>query len=383
MNESTVESRQLWMYPGPCDVPHRHLRERGEQIEAGHGKQWFRDYFDVTEELARLISCPGGVFVLPGNAHLGIEIALKNMTPPNGRVLTVENGHWGRRLAEIAESMGFRVSRLAFAEGEEVSLEEVRQAFAQNHWDIVTLVHGESSTGVLNDLAGIAEMCSAASTGLVVDAVATAGAVPVDCPASLNCGLIFSVAKAVGSECGLVVIGLSERTSNTLKERVHKVGYFSDLRRWQALASAPDMMVPTVGSISVSQFRVLAAAVHAWSAEGSTQRFSRHEVTSRFLRSELRQRGFVTIGDSSPLPTITAARVPSGLPASRLVAELARDRVFVDTGIGDQADQIIRIGHMASNADTDIAHAFFERLDRVLTRLGGDGSNGTRESSTA
>jgi len=363
------DANHLWLLPGPCDVPYERLQQRGIRIESGHGPDWHRQYTDLISRLQRLLSCAGGVFVLPGNAHLGLEIALRNLTQPDGHVLAVENGHWGRRFAEIAESCGFSVSRLSFPDGEPICTSRICAALHEFEYDTLTLVHGESSTGVLNNISEVIKACNSSDTSLVIDAVATAGAVSTCEVSNARCTLVFSVVKAIGSECGFVVLGLSQSASDLICMRKHHVGYFSDINIWHSCLKNSAKLVPTVGSISVSQFRVLSAAIMAWETEGSECRFARHKLASRVLRSELRNLGFRTIGDKNPLPTITAAYVPLRINSSRLVTALTSENVYIDTGIGSDFDRIIRIGHMDEGARPAMIEEFLQRLRAVLHKM--------------
>ncbi len=353
----------------PCDVPFERLQKRGMHIEPSHGLEWHNEYTDLIHRLQRLLYCPGGVFVLPGNTHIGLEIALRNLTKPNGHVLAIENGHWGRRLAEIAECCGFSVTRISFPEGKSACARKICAALNEFEYDTLTLVHGESSTGVLNDLSEVIKACKSRGTSLVLDAVATAGAVSTCEISKASCVLVFSVVKAIGSECGFVVLGLSQSASDRIRMRKHPVGYFSDINIWRSFIGNSSKLVPTIGSISVSQFRVLSAAVHAWEKEGSECRFARHMLASSVLRSGLRALGFQIIGDKNPLPTITAAYIPWKINSSRLVTALAVENVYIDTGIGDEFNRIIRIGHMAEGANTVLMEEFLKRLGIVMKNI--------------
>jgi len=363
------DANHLWLLPGPCDVPSERLQQRGIRIEPGHGPDWHREYAGLIRRLKCLLSCSGGVFVLPGNAHLGLEIVLRNLTQPDGHVLAVENGHWGRRLAEIAENCGFSVCRLSFPDGEPVCTSRICAALHEFKYDTLTLVHGESSTGVLNNLPEVIKACNSSGTSLVLDAVATAGAVSTCDVSNARCALVISVVKAIGSECGFVVIGLSQGATDRIRTRNHHVGYFSDINIWHSCLESSAKNVPTVGSISVSQFRVLSAAIQTWETEGSECRFARHRLASKVLRSGLCALGFRTIGDKNPLSTVTAAYVPLRIKSSRLVAALADENVYIDTGIGSDFDQIIRIGHMAEGASSVLMEKFLQRLRAVLHRM--------------
>ncbi|MDE3054241.1 MAG: alanine--glyoxylate aminotransferase family protein, partial [Gemmatimonadota bacterium] len=117
------------------------------------------------------------VYVVTGSASYGMEMAVRCGSVR--RVLALVCGAFGERFAEIAELTGREVTRVIAEPGEAISAEQVRLALEHGAYDTVTMVHSETSTGVLSDVAGIAAAVRESSNAmLLVDAVTSVGAMP-------------------------------------------------------------------------------------------------------------------------------------------------------------------------------------------------------------
>ena len=148
---------------------------------------WDADFNAVTAILrSRLLDVVQGqdshvVVPLQGSGTFSVEAAVATAVPRDGHVLVLDNGAYCKRAAKLTQLMGRRASVLAFAEDEPVSaaaLDESLKADASiTH---VILIHCETGTGVLNPLAAVAEVCERHAKGLIVDAMSSFGALPID-----------------------------------------------------------------------------------------------------------------------------------------------------------------------------------------------------------
>ena len=148
---------------------------------------WDADFNAVTAILrSRLLDVVQGqdshvVVPLQGSGTFSVEAAVATAVPRDGHVLVLDDGAYCKRAAKLTQLMGRRASVLAFAEDEPVSataLDESLKADASiTH---VILIHCETGTGVLNPLAAVAEVCEHHAKGLIVDAMSSFGALPID-----------------------------------------------------------------------------------------------------------------------------------------------------------------------------------------------------------
>jgi 2-aminoethylphosphonate-pyruvate transaminase len=118
---------------------------------------------------------------LQGSGTFILEAAVATLIGPEHKLLVLINGAYGRRMAAITRRLGRKVETIEWAENEPVDPETVQAALrADPAITHVAVVHCETTTGLLNPLPAIAEAVGAAGRLLIVDAMASFGALPLD-----------------------------------------------------------------------------------------------------------------------------------------------------------------------------------------------------------
>lgn len=118
---------------------------------------------------------------LQGSGTFAVEAAIGTLVPRDGKVLVLINGAYGKRLAKICEVLGRSFSTFETAEDEPTTAADVNRLLRADA-DIthVALIHCETSTGILNPLAEIAQVVAQHGKRLIIDAMSSFGALPVD-----------------------------------------------------------------------------------------------------------------------------------------------------------------------------------------------------------
>jgi 2-aminoethylphosphonate-pyruvate transaminase len=148
---------------------------------------WDADFNALTAELRRqllaIVHGEGTHVVVPlqGSGTFSVEAAVATVVPRDGHVLVLDNGAYCKRFGKLATLMGRRTTIHARAEDEPVSAEEL-DAVLRGDPGIthVGFIHCETGTGVLNPLKAIADVCAKHGKGLIVDAMSSFGALPID-----------------------------------------------------------------------------------------------------------------------------------------------------------------------------------------------------------
>ena len=148
---------------------------------------WDADFNAVTASLrSRLLDVVHGqqthvVVPLQGSGTFSVEAAVATVVPHDGHVLVLDNGAYCKRAARLSQMMGRQVSVLAFGEDEAVSAAALDERLATSPGIThVILIHCETGTGVENPLAEVAAVCERHGKGLIVDAMSSFGALPID-----------------------------------------------------------------------------------------------------------------------------------------------------------------------------------------------------------
>jgi 2-aminoethylphosphonate-pyruvate transaminase len=148
---------------------------------------WDADFNAVTAHVRqRLLDILNGhdthvVVPLQGSGTFSVEAAVATLVPRDGHVLVLDNGAYCKRAARLTELMGRRTSVMGFAEDEPVSAAaldaRLRAVSSITH---VILIHCETGTGVENPLAEVAAVCERHGRGLIIDAMSSFAALPID-----------------------------------------------------------------------------------------------------------------------------------------------------------------------------------------------------------
>ena len=148
---------------------------------------WDADFNAVTARLRTsllgIIHASDSHVVVPlqGSGTFSVEAAVATVVPRDGHVLVLDNGAYCKRAAKLTELMGRRASTMAFGEDEAVSAAaldaRLKTVGSITH---VVLIHCETGTGVENPFAAVAEVCERHGKGLIVDAMSSFAALPID-----------------------------------------------------------------------------------------------------------------------------------------------------------------------------------------------------------
>ena len=316
----------------------------------------------VHRRLQPLFGTARPVYVINGSATAAMEMAVRCGSV--ARVLAVVCGAFGERFAEIAELTGREVTRVIAEPGETVSPQQVRLALEHGSYDAVTVVHSETSTGALSDVAGIAKVVREASNALLlVDAVTSIGAMPFLMDA-WGADFVFTGSqKALALPPGLAFAAASERLLNrahTLTDR----GYVLDLVRYDKFWHKAQS--PTTPSISL--LFALDQQLADIELEGLDARFARHDRMARATWGWVEKDGgsdlwlevLATEGERSP--TVTAVVCEQ---AEWVVRSLSEQGYVIGAGHGELQRTTLRIGHMGDHTVEGL-EALLDAMGRVI-----------------
>lgn len=162
---------------------------------------WDQDYNDITQDirkrllaLAHADSADYTAVLMQGSGTFGVESVLTSVPGPKDTVLVLVNGAYSRRMLEILDHQGIRRLALEFAWNEVPDVAAVEK-FLQEHPEVtlVAMVHSETTSGLLNDIAAVARVVKAQGKTFVVDAMSSFGGVDIDVPAL---GIDFIISSA-------------------------------------------------------------------------------------------------------------------------------------------------------------------------------------------
>ena len=337
----------LLLGPGPSPVSPRVMAALGASPRSHLDADLMALLDDIRLRLARVFRAGDGAIALAvsGTGTAGLEAVVANLTEPGRRALAVVTGYFGDRLAGVLARYGADVHRLDVEWGRAAAPSAVARALAAGRFDLVAVVHGETSTGVRNPIQEIARFAREHGALVLVDAVTTLGAVPLDA-AAWGVDACYSCSqKGLGAPSGLAPVMFSRRA---LERRVACRSFYLDL----ALLEDYWLRRKYHHTISAPLVYALHAALAEVEDEGLDARWQRHERVHRALVTALDGVGLSLLpSHADRLWSLNAVRVPAGVNDADVRSRLRQGHhLEIGAGLGPLAGQIWRVGLMGYGA---------------------------------
>jgi predicted phosphoserine aminotransferase len=325
---------------------------------------------DMQPGLSELFQTRRPVYLSTSSATGMMEAAITNLS--RRRVLCLVNGAFSQRFYKIATACGRPADRLAVPFGEPNLPEALRAALTvdQGHYDLVTVVHSETSTGVLNPLAELSAVVHEFDDILLaVDAVTSLGGTPVRTDEWMLDFVLTGSQKALALPPGLALAVAGDRALQRA-DQVEARGYYFDLldfeRRIQKGQTPNTPVVPMFYALDFQLHRIL--------AEGLETRWQRHAAMADRTTAwvdELTERTGRPFRVLAPpdyrSPTVTVIVLPKKLSGPAVASAIKQRGFTIATGYGELKPSAIRIGHMGDHT-MDELERLLESLEEVLER---------------
>ncbi|XP_047933338.1 alanine--glyoxylate aminotransferase isoform X7 [Anser cygnoides] len=359
--------QRLLLGPGPSNVPPRILAAGGRQL-LGH---MHPEMLQVMDEIKAGIQYAFQTrnrltLAVSGTGHCAMEAALLNLLERGDTVLVAVNGIWGQRAADIAGRLGAEVRELLKPPGEYFSLRDIQEGLARHKPSVLFITHGESSTGVLQPLQGLGELCHRHGCLLLVDAVASLGGAPILMDQQEIDVLYSGSQKVLSAPPGSAPISFSERArEKMLRRKTKPPSFYLDmgwLANYWGCDDKPRMYHHTA---PINSFLSLREGLAMLAELGLERSWERHRANCTLLCQGLRELGLELFvkEEAARLPTITTVRVPEGYAWQEITAFLMNEHgLEIAGGLGPSVGKVLRIGLMGYNSTKD-------NVDRVLGAL--------------
>jgi alanine-glyoxylate transaminase/serine-glyoxylate transaminase/serine-pyruvate transaminase len=361
------------MTPGPTEIPLRVKKAMiRETTNPDLDPSFLELYNNVRGKLQKLLNAEKShIYVMAGEAIMGLEASIANTMKPGDKVIVVANGVFGEGFADIVKAYGGKPLLIA---GENwrggVDVGEVERALEKNRdASILTIVHCDTPSAILNDVRSVAKIARDFGVITIVDAVSTIGGVPVEFD---NWGLDILLGgsqKVLNAPPGLTVIALSDDVWERV-ERVNYTGLYMSFKLWRDMLDVKNVFPYTMPDVLVY---ALDEALNIILEEGLEQVYSRHlkarEASWRALETLNLEPYPSSLEHSSP--TVSAIIVPQSVSERKL-----RDYIWVKYGVllagswGRLEGKVIRVGHMGLQASRTHLLKAYTALARGLKDMG-------------
>jgi aspartate aminotransferase-like enzyme len=358
----------LLMTPGPTRVPERVLRAGGRPMIHHRTPEFSRELGEMVSLLQPFFGTKSLVMPIHTTGRGGLEAAICNLFSPGDAIAVCCNGKFGEMWAGFAESYGLRVVRTATDWNHDVDPAAIDALLAEDtSIRAVAMPYGDTSTGVANDVAGVARVCAARGVLSMADGVSSIGGMPF---AFDEWGVDVAVTasqKCFMSSPGLAFVVLSDRAWKSYERAKLPRNY------WDFAAVRKELSKPkpeTPGTPPVHIVLQMAEALRMLHEEGVAEVHARHARMAALARA-----GSAALGLAPQCPelrgratTLTAIALPADLPPQRLRDGIKARGILTAAGLDKFKDNSFRIGHMGDIREEDVSRTL-AALAEVMAEL--------------
>ena len=256
------------------------------------------------------------VVAVSGSGTAAMEMVIANRFRPNDRVLVPTNGKFGERVAQICKQY-CQVKHIAYDWGRSFDFVELEEQLGRGTYEAVLICHNETSTGITQDAASLAQMCKEYNVAFILDGITSVGGAPVH-PAEWEAeAVVMGAQKCTAGPSGIAAIAINEHFIERL-ETIRKQGdsnpvYYLDLI--SALKKGDDDQTPWTPAINLAMG--WAAALRELEEEGLENRWKRCQTLANGVRNLFTDLGFLLLADGGQQSdTVTAIMYPEGIDDS-------------------------------------------------------------------
>lgn len=354
--------------PGPTEVRAEVLSGMLRPMIPHRGAE-FEELFARLQAGLRKVFLTERPVLVSSSSATGLMEAAVRCAPP-GAVLSLVNGAFSARFAEISASCGHETDTLEAPWGSTVELDEVERRLAAKRYASVTVVHSETSTGALTDVRAVAEIAHRHGALCLVDSVSGVGGAPLRADEwKLDFALTGSQ-KALALPPGLafgVASGAYMEQAATASSR----GKYFDVVEFARYVERDE----TPNTPAISLLYALEVQLASLAAEGLESRWARHAAMARetwewadsfAARHGVRLSILAPVGSRSP--TVSTIVLPEGMRGLEVVAAVAERGFTIGAGYGKLKEHTVRIGHMGDH-DTATLRACLDACGDAISQL--------------
>lgn len=362
-------SKNLLFIPGPVTVAQPVLDAMATQMVDHRGKRFAAVLASIASRMQPIFGTSGEVLVLGASGTGGLEAAVASMFGPGDTLLACPVGVFGQRIIAIARNLGCTVEVLETPWGQGVDPARLRarlEADTQKKIAGILLTHNETSTGVQNVMAPLAEATKAHGAYVVVDSVSGLAASEFTMDAWGFDIVVTASQKALAVPPGLAMVAVSPRAWTKMETNPSPRFYFDlgKAREFAALGQTPWTPPVSIGF-------ALDVALDLYEKEGPQAFWARHARYAHAIRAAVTAMNLdVFSSEGAHSVTVVAVKLPTGVEGAPIQKRLLDEHGFtIGGGQKELKGKIIRLGTMGDLSSGDIL-AMLDALEGAFADAG-------------
>ncbi|MBU9667669.1 2-aminoethylphosphonate aminotransferase [Burkholderia multivorans] len=341
----------LLLNPGPVTLTER-VRRSLLQPDLCHRES---EFFDLQDEArARLVAAyeldpaEWTAVLMTGSGTAAVESMIAALVPKDGKLLVIENGVYGERITQIATQYGIAHDVLKHEWMQAPDLAQIAARLDAGGYSHVAVIHHETTTGRLNDLGAIADVCRARGVKLLVDGVSSFGAEAIDFAGGDIDAVAATANKCLHGVPGAAFVIVRRSALASAASRT----YYLDLGR---LAKLQDQR-NTPFTPSVHAYYALVEALREFDEAGGWRaRHARYKALADQAQAGLAARGMpLVLPEGASSVVLRAYRLPQGVTYEALHDGLKARGFVIYAGQGGLSKELFRISTMGAIEAADV-----------------------------
>lgn len=353
----------VFLQPGPVKIHPRVQRAMGRPTVHHRSQEFTEVVLRLSEGLQSLFQTRHDVTVLTGSGTAGMEAAVGGLAGRGDRVVALDNGKFGGRMADIA-GMHAECVRVKAEWGQGFDMDAVAAALEEAPTKVLAFVYNETSTGTVNQGKELCALAKKHDALVVMDAITALGSVPVPVEDWGVDVCVTGSQKCIAGPPGLSLVSVAPRAFDELR----RFSYYLDLKKHvEKMRGGSTPFTP-----AVPLYMGMLEAVDIALEEGLEQRFLRTRRLAEAMRAATEALGLEFFAaDGFRSDTITSVRYPEVADAEKKIRGRMKSEFGVLIAGGQDATKgkIFRVGHMA-NANASELVACLHALEVCLKDAG-------------
>lgn len=351
--------------PGPVQVSQKTFQAFCRPMIGHRSGDFKKLYGGIQSRLQELFQTQQPVFLSTSSAWGVMEGAIRNLVG-KGKVLNCMCGAFSDKWLDVSKRCGKEAVGLQVEWGQPIRGEMVREQLKKGGFEAVTVIHNETSTGVMSPLAEIAEAVSEfPEVRLVVDSVSSFSVVPIAMDELGIDVLLTGSQKALAMPPGLALFAASKKAMERAAQ-VEGRGYYFDFIEFQK--NQADDMTPSTPSIS--HIYALESKLEDIFSEGVAARHARHAENNAMVHEWVKRNGFQFFApEGYRSKSLTCVANNRGIDVAALVSAMkSRHGFVIDGGYGKLKGKTFRLSNMGDETAASISE-MLAALDDSLASL--------------
>jgi len=338
--------------PGPVEVSEK-TWEAFRRPMIGHRGEDFKNlYRSIHPNLQKLFATKQPVFLSTSSAWGVMEASIRNLVDRGA--LCCMCGAFSDKWFDVAKRCGKNAEPLQVEWGKHIDHKAIDQKLATGKFDTVTLIHNETSTGVMNPLGEICcVLAKYPDVALIVDTVSSFSGVKIDMDALGIDIMLTGAQKALALPPGFSLFSVSEKAFARAEEILNRGFYFDflEFKKQQA-----EWMTPSTPSIA--HIHALQSKLDEIFEEGLTNRYERHARTNALVHDWVSRSGFHFFAEEGfRSKTLTCVKNNRAIDVLKLARDLrTKHHLVIDPGYGKIRGQTFRLSNMGDETEQTVSH---------------------------